>query len=427
MTSQTSDGIAAPTPEPRKRGQGLKRLVHRAFEPFWMIPALWCAMALVAGLAVPSLDSAISEYVPFIFQAGPEGAQTLLSAIAGAMISVTGLVFSITIVVLQLASSQFSPRVLRTFLDERIPQFTLGIFAASFVYALTVMRSVVGISGQGQASVPQLGVTLAFGLVLLSVVVFLMFIHHITQAISVDTIIYNVGKETAGLLKDSAKARTSLSIDEHTPARRGATHTVTTERSGYLNFVDPVDLIEVASKHDVHIELLHPLGTYLVAKEPMALVHGGAQHPGVDWNAKVRAEMEVGWRRTMEQDITFGLRQLVDIADKALSPGVNDPTTAVQVLNQLHTLLADLAPRVDPHPARVDDLGITRLTMSEWSFSDLLDLSIDEIAFWGAASLQIPRRLDAMLEQLAAVASPAHKGVLHTKRAQVARMASQAT
>ncbi|WP_260115292.1 DUF2254 domain-containing protein [Ornithinimicrobium sp. INDO-MA30-4] len=225
MTASQEPGVAAPTPAPSKNALGAKRLLRRAFEPFWVIPALWCVGALIAGIFVPSLDSTLSQYVPLLFQAGPEGARTFLSSIAGAMISVTGLVFSITIVVLQLASSQFSPRVLRTFLDERVPQFTLGIFTASFVYALTLMRSVAGTPVDGASSVPQIGVTIAFLLVLLSVGIFLAFIHHITQAISVDTIIQTVGKETGSLLKRSAKERDEpATLVNDAEGLRGASH-----------------------------------------------------------------------------------------------------------------------------------------------------------------------------------------------------------
>ncbi|MBW8173264.1 DUF2254 domain-containing protein [Ornithinimicrobium sp. Arc0846-15] len=427
MTASQESGVAAPAPTPNKTSQGVKRLFRRAFEPFWVIPAMWCIGALIAGVLVPSLDSTLSQYVPLLFQAGPEGARTFLSSIAGAMISVTGLVFSITIVVLQLASSQFSPRVLRTFLDERVPQFTLGIFTASYVYALTLMRSVAGTPVDGASSVPQIGVTISFLLVLLSVGIFLAFIHHITQAISVDTIIQTVGKETGLLLKRSAKAREeSSTLTNGIEEQRGAAHTVVSPTGGYLNYVDAHGLISLAEKHVVHIELLHPLGTYLVENEPMAIVHGGTDHPSVDWGKKISQEMEVGWRRTMEQDISFGLRQLVDIADKALSPGVNDPTTAIQVIDQLHTLLADLAPRVDPSPARTDSQGTTRLTMAKWGFGDVLDLCVDEIAHWGASSIQVPRRLDLMLEQLSATASPKHREALEEKRFQVAQKANSA-
>ncbi|MGB3764641.1 MAG: DUF2254 family protein, partial [Ornithinimicrobium sp.] len=242
----------APMAEPRRSG-GFGRLWRRAFSPFWMVPAMCCLLALAAGLLLPQVDEELGQYVPFLFQAGPDGARSMLSTIAGAMISVTGLVFSITIVVLQLASSQFSPRVLRTFLDDRTPQLTLGIFSASFVYALTVMRDVSGSTDGSAGSVPQIALTVAFVLVLASVGLFLAFIHHITQSISVDTILRTVGEETLALVHrgrptseehpDSGDPSDSDPGPARVPSERPGQVVVLVESSGYLNSVNHRDLI----------------------------------------------------------------------------------------------------------------------------------------------------------------------------------------
>jgi uncharacterized membrane protein len=425
LTTTRVHGAPAPTPPPPQHGSTLARLLGRAFRPFWVVPALWCVGAFVAGLLLPEVDERLAEQVPFLFQAGPDGARTFLSSIAGAMISVTGLVFSITMVVLQLASSQFSPRVLRTFLDQRTPQMTLGVFTASFVYALTVMRSVEGAEGTGSGGVPQLAVTVAFLMVLASVGMFLAFIHHITQAISVDTIIDEVGDDTRRLVERSTGGRST--VTEVAPAPLpglGAPTVVTAERKGYLNRVDVAALCRLAHRHDVRVSVLLPLGTYLVQDSPLAVVHGGAQHPEVDWQRQVRRHVVVGWRRTMEQDVSFGLRQLVDIGERALSPGVNDPTTAVQVVDELHTLLVRLAGTDDLSPVLHDDEGTPRVVTTEWTFGQYLDLCVDEIAHWGASGLQVPRRLDEMLTQLATVATDQHRPVVERKRAWVARVSA---
>lgn len=401
----------------------MQRALRRSFEPFWVVPALWCVAALLAGIVLPEVDEALAPYVPLLFQAGTDGARTFLSAIAGAMISITGLVFSITIVVLQLASSQFSPRVLRTYLNQRVPQFTLGVFAASFIYSLTVLRSVSAFSGAGQGSVPQIAVGVSFLLVLGSVGMFLAFIHHITQSISVDTIIETVGKEVLGLLERSAQSRTSAQGVDPTPLpSMGAPTVVGADSSGYLTYLDHPGLVTLAAAHDVRIEVLHPLGTYLVKGTPVVTVHGGGDHAEVEWDKAVGSRSGVTWRRTTEQDLTFGLRQLVDIAERALSPGVNDPTTAVQVLNELHVILTTIARDDDPYPVHHDEDGTVRLITSEWTFEQFLDLCIDEIAHWGASSLQIPRRIDQLLETLAAVATESHRPMIQAKRAQVAKV-----
>lgn len=414
---------AAPAPPPRQRGAVLRRALRSVLQPFWVVPALWCVLALLAGIFLPEVDEALAQYVPLLFQAGTDGARTFLSTIAGAMISLTGLVFSITIVVLQLASSQFSPRVLRTFLDQRVPQVTLGVFAASFIYSLTVLRSVSASSDSGQASVPQIAVTVSFLLVLASVGMFLAFIHHITQAISVDTIIDTVGKEVMTLLERSAQSRTAAQGDDPAPLPAlGVTTLVDADSSGYLTYLDQPALVALAAEHDVRLTVLHPLGTYLVKGTPVVTVHGGADHTEVDWAQAVGSHSGVTWRRTMEQDLTFGLRQLVDIAERALSPGINDPTTAVQVLNELQIVLTTMAQDEDSYPVHHDADGTARLITSEWSFEQFLGLCIDEIAHWGSSSLQIPLRLDQLLATVAVVATEPHRRLLEAKRAEVAKM-----
>ena len=395
----------------------VRRLLYRALAPFWVVPTLWCLAAVVLGLAIPQVERDSSGFLPFLFQGGVDGARTVLSSIAGAMISVTGLVFSITIVVLQLASSQFSPRVLRTFLESRITQHTLGVFAASFLYSLTVLRSVFDTPG---SSVPQVGVTVAYLLVLGAVAMFLAFIHHITQSISVTNVISRAADETRHLLQrgQSETEHHPLTVPEL--PQLGQQRTVVATSTGYLDTIDQAVLCSAATEHDARVELLHPLGSFVPEGAPVALVHG-AGSSDVDWDSQVAAGL--GWTgdRTMQQDISFGLRRLVDIAERALSPGINDPTTAVQVIDQLHDILRRMVIARDPYPVRHDDDGHVRLVTKDWTFSQYLDLAVDEIAHYGADSLQVPRRLDAMLLDLEAAATPAHRPTVAAKAAELRR------
>lgn len=417
---------AAPVPPPWKRGATTQRTLRKLFQPFWVVPALWCAGALLAGIVLPEVDEALAEYIPLLFQAGTAGARTFLSAIAGAMISITGLVFSITIVVLQLASSQFSPRVLRTYLSQRVPQFTLGVFAASFVYALTVLRAVSASSDSSQGSVPQIAVSVAFLLVLASVGMFLAFIHHITQAISVDTIINTIGKEVMGLVERSADSRKPSQAKDPGPLPTVAHPTVVGAPSpGYLTYLNHTALVELATEHDARIEVLNPLGTYVLEGSAIATVHGG-ERSEEEWSEALDGKIGLAWRRTTEQDLTFGLRQLVDIAERALSPGTNDPTTAVQVLNELHIVLSSIAQDDDVYPVHHDEDGVVRLVTSEWSFEQFLDLCFDEIAHWGSSGLQIPRRIEEILTALALVATERHRQAIEAKLVDTTRRVQDA-
>ena len=410
----TSERQSTPAPAPLLRPQTarVRRRLRLVFEPFWVVPATWSVLSVVLGLAVPQLDDATRRHLPLLFDGGVESARSVLSTIAGAMISVTGLVFSITIVVLQLASSQFSPRVLATFLQDRLTQHTLGVFAASFLFALTVLRSIDD-NGSSEVAVPQLAVTLSFVFVLGAVAMFLAFIHHITQSISVATVIKRVGDETRQLLKSSETRRGRLpDTTPDLPQLEGQT-VLTAPRSGYLDRLDPDLLCRTAGQHGVRLEVLHPLGTFVAEGAPVVLVHGASAAP---WVEGVWSGLTIQRERTMEQDVTFGIRRLVDIAERALSPGVNDPTTAVQAVDELHDLLRRIVAQTTVVGIYADQDGVPRLLTSEHTFGDLLDLAVDEIALYGRDGLQIPARLDRMLTDLEVAATPAHRDAVRAKR-----------
>ncbi len=394
-----------------------RRFARKVFSPFWVVPSLWCFGAVTVGLLVPEFEQANPGWLPLLFQGGATGARSLLSTIAGAMISVTGLVFSITIVALQLASSQFSPRVLRTFLDDRIPQNALGVFAASFLYSLTVLRSVIEGTSARSESVPQLAITLAYLLVLGSVAMFLWFIHHITLSISVGTVITEIGVDTRAMLGARSEPGPAGPREPGPLPPYDGQSVAVAERSGVLDVVDVATLCSTARQHDVRVEVLHKLGTFVPEGAPVALVHGGASSE--DWDTLVGRGLELSSERSMAQDLSYGLRQLVDVAERALSPGINDPTTAVQVIDQLHDLLRRLGASPDPACVASDDDGVTRVVTREWTFTELLDLSVDEIAHWGAEGIQVPRRLDAMFADLINGVHPRFREIVQAKRDQL--------
>ncbi|MDP9443909.1 MAG: DUF2254 domain-containing protein [Actinomycetota bacterium] len=366
---------------------------------------------MALGLLLPRLDARISDDVPFLFAGGPPGARALLSAVTTSMISVTGLVFSITVVALQLASSQFSPRVLRTFLRSRTTQLTLGVFVATFLYAIVVLRSVRGDAVE-EPFVPQVSVTVAFVLVLASAAVFLRYIQHITDSIRVSTIAGNVGNETRELIARIASTRGE---DEPPAAVRlpPEREVVTSVAPGVLVHVDGDALLRYAERADVVLRLLVRVGDFVPAGAPLVAVHGAV---GRVAPARVRSALRLGRDRTMQQDVAFGLRQLVDIAERALSPGVNDPTTAVQVLDQLHDLTRRLATQPDPSPARAGADGTVRLVMPQRGFAELLDLALDEILDYGGESRQVRRRVAAMLDDLESVSRQEHRAPVAAKR-----------
>ena len=394
---------------------------ERLWGPFWVLPSTICALAVVAGLLLPRIDEALTDDLPYLFGGGAESARSLLSTIASAMISVTGLVFSITMVVMQLASSQFTPRLLGSFLGSRITQVTLGVFTSSFVFALIVLRDVRG--GQ-DPFVPQLSVTVAFLLVLASVALFFAFIHHITVSIQVSRVIDRIAKQTVRTLQrgddewgdDSAGPASSLTW----PQAPGPSVTVSTGSGhGVVQRVRYTDLVETAHRAGVVVELRTRVGEVRHQGQELAVVHGTLA--GDDLIEQVRGSFGLGNERSMPQDPEFGVRQLVDIAERALSPGINDPTTAVQVLDELHRILRVAGARADRSPHLVDASGTVRVVDLPTTFSRLLDLSLDEIAHYGKDSLQVPRRIEALLDDLEGSAREEHVAVVTAKRASLSR------
>lgn len=385
---------------------------------FWAIPSACVLVAILLGLTLVRVDHALGGDVRFVFDAGPEGAREVLSAISTSMITFTGLVFSITIVVLQLTSSQFSPRVLRTFLRDRLTQFALGTFVATFVYSVTVLRTVT--SGE-TAFVPALSTTVGLGLLLLSVGMFVAYIHHIATSIQVSSIMTAIGAET----RETLERRYPSGAEELTPRPTAppgtATDPIPAPRMGVVTQIDIDRLVALACSGDVVLRTRVRLGDFVAEGAPLVEVLG----TGAVEAKSVSAAIKVAKDRTMQEDVAFGFRQLVDIAERALSPGINDPTTAVQALDQLHDLLRRLAARPLRDGIYCDEDGLVRLVTPPETFADYLDLSLEEIDQYGAEVGQVQRRIDELLSDVAAAARPDHRAVTEAWQRARARRAAQ--
>ena len=378
-----------------------------------------CLGAFIAGLTLPLADRELAGQSPFVFQGGPDGARSVLSTIATAMISVTGLVFSITIVVLQLASSQFTPRVLSSFLSSRVTQTTLGVFTATFIYSLTVMRSVQGGFRDSDPFVPQASVTLAFALVVASVGMFLAFIRYITTSIQVANVVSEIGDRSVPLVhslypanaEDAPAAGATWSPSEETERCELAD----THRHGVVTHVDFGPLIAAARSEDVVIEVLARTGEFTVEGQALARVWG-ISDAGEEVRRTVLRSIGLGPERLLDQDLAFGIRQLVDIADRALSPSLNDPTTACQVIDELHRILRPLVQRTSPSAYLVDDDAAVRVIHRPQTVPMLLRLGVAEVAHFGRDSPPVIEGLRSLLDELAQVARPRYRATIDELR-----------
>lgn len=399
-------------------------LWRRVWDRFWALPAAIMALSLALGLLVPEVERTEVVRLPLVFDGGHEGARSVLSTISSAMISVTGLVFSVTMVVLQLASSQFSPRLLGSFLDSRVAQVTLGVFTGSFLYSLTVLRVVRGDdSGVDGGFVPEVAVTLSYFYVLASVGMFLAFIHHITSRVQVSRVISDLGHATVHGVNISADDTDDDTDDDDGPAGRGARPLYLDDRHGHVVKLDTAGLVAHAVEHGVVVHLEVGIGDSLISGQRIGRVVGAdgiaSSLDGDQMKAFARS-LRLARERQLGNDPLFGTRQLVDIAERALSAGINDPTTGAQVVNELHRVLRALSCRRDPSPVLRDDDGAVRATYRPQTLRRHLHLAVDEMAFYGRDNAQVPQALEAMLEELGVHALPRHRAALHEARQRLA-------
>ena len=384
-------------------GVSLERFLDRARSTFWLVPAVCGVGAVGLAIGLGRVDRLVGDTeTAFLFPGPPEGARSFLGAIIGAMISFTGLVFSITVVVLVLTSGQFSPRVLRNFLQDRTIQWSLGIFVATFLYAMTVIREVLGTNNAG-AFVPRVSVTVAFLLVLVSAAMFIAYIGHITHMIRVSSIITTIGADTRKVLE--ARYPTVPPPAPPAPDLTGTGVSAGAPRPGVVVSVDEAALVGRASREDCTVVVVPRVGDFVPAGAPLLTIHGDGDVDPLAYVALVTLEDE----RSLEQDVAFGFRQLVDIAEKALSPSVNDPTTACQALDAMHDLLRRLVTRPLPTGRTADDGGVVRLLVPGYDVADFLRVAISEVWQYGSDSTQVPERLKVLLEDLAEAALPEHR------------------
>ena len=375
----------------------------------WPLPALAVALAVVMGVALPALDSAVDGELPenvgaFLFSGGPEAARSILQAISGSLITVTSLTFSLTVVTLQLASSQFSPRLLRTFTSDRFVHGTLALFLAAFAFALTVLRTVRDEGSGNTAFVPEISVTVAFALAIASVVGLVLFLAHMAREIRVETMMRRVNLETQETIDRVFADDRPTQGPGPVPASRAVP--INSYSSGFLTSVDKDALLRTVTTCGAVVRLDLPPGSSLVVGVPFATAWALDKGTALGEEARetltqeVNAALATGFERTNVQDVGFGFRQLVDVAVRALSPGINDPTTAVHVIGHLSDLLCRLADKNPGAEHLTDDDGRIRVVLSLPTLRDLLDMAMDQPRKYGAADPAVADRLLGLLHEL---------------------------
>lgn len=377
---------------------------------FWFVPTLMVCFAIGLSVVMIEVDQAVDgspAALAWTYARGPEGARATLETIAGSMITVAGVVFSITVVALQLASSQFGPRLLYNFRRDTANQIVLGTFIATFVYCLLVLRTIQG--GEDDSSVRTLSVTVGIGLALASLGVLIYFIHHIAGLIQAENVVATVGGELERAIERlfpiKAEPRrgdspTGTQTDE---ANRFGSDgcTINAPATGYLQLIDMEALLELAADHDLLLKLEYRPGQFIVRGAEMVQAWPKqAVNPSLA--ASIAETFTVGAQRTLTQDVEFVVEQLVEISLRALSPGINDPFTAVRCLDQLKAALCRLAERDTPSPYVRDRAGALRIIAHPVTFSGIVDAAFNQIRQASRANAAVTIRLLETIEVVAA-------------------------
>jgi uncharacterized membrane protein len=382
---------------------------------FWFMPSLIVLVGIALAVALIEADSAgndrwLSQW-PRLFGAGADGARGMMSTIAGSMISVLGVTFSMILVVLALASSQYTSRILRNFMRSRVTQFVLGIFAAIFTYCLIVLRTIR--SGDNDAFVPSLAVFFGFVLALGGVGTLMFFIHHIAASIQASSIIASVAQETIGSIDRLFPEKLGQGPGEDDddqmlpPLSRHSWRIVPARQSGYIQSVNNAALLRLARDRKTIVRMEHGIGEFVVQNTKLASL-ALEDPPDQETITALQATFSISRHRTVDQDAAFGIRQIVDVALKALSPGINDTTTAVMCVDYLTTILAWIAPRQIPSPRRYED-GELRVIAKGLSFESLLAESFDQIRSNAEGNVAVISRMLGVFQTLAGLTSSQHR------------------
>lgn len=396
----------------------------------WPVPAFAVVVAVAAGVAVTQLDHAYDARLPpavdaYLFGGGADAAREILGTIATALMTVTSLTFSLTLVTLQLASSQYTPRLLRTFASDHLVQRTLALFLATFAYALTVLRSVRNDSDTITRFVPKVAVTVAFLLAVASIVVLVLFLGHLVRQIRIETMLHHIRTDaidTADRLLDPCDhpQRPDAAPEVHPSAVP-----VPARSTGFLVGIDEEALLRTACSSNAVVWVDRPVGSAVVSGVPVAFCRTAGTPADDDLDRfcdTVAAALNTDIERTAAEDLGYGLRQIVDVVLRALSPGVNDPTTAIHGLHACSAMLCEFACRQMTPAVLRDDDGEVRVVIARPSLADLLDSVCGQTMLYGGSDAAVVARVLVLLREVGWLSRPAeHRAAVADQLARVER------
>lgn len=380
-------------------------------DSFWFLPTLMAFLAVVAALGSVALDHAIGskwvQDIGWVWSGGADGARGVLSTVAGSVMTVISIVFSLTISVLAQTSSHYGPRVLRNFTSDRAVQFTLGTFIATFIYCLLVLRTIRSV--EELSFIPYLSVNIGVALALASLAVLIFFIHYVSQSIQAEILIADVGQDFQSalplLLPDHSAQEDHHKEDDTNEDGTKEDHwkhalAIASQQNGYLQRLDEAQLMRLAKRYDLQLRLEKRPGEFISRGAPLLWALPPSRVTNKTQSDLCRCFV-IGSHRTPHQDALYSLQQLVEIAAHALSPGINEPYTALTSIDWIGASLHSAVNRQFPSPLRYDETGKLRILARTLSFDEMVHTSLDSIRRYGAG---YPDVLAALLEVIRSLA-----------------------
>jgi uncharacterized membrane protein len=400
----------------------IRHMLYEQKGGYLLVPTLIVIALGILALELPAIESstpAIAEWTSgkaFLAPSDAGMAQLLLGAIAGSCVTVVSVIYSVLLIALTFASIQFSPRILTIFLKDRVSQLTLGVYIGTFAYCLIVLPHVQ--SGTTPI-VPKLAVTLALILAIICVLYLILFIHHIALAIQANYIVDRIARETESVLKDQfGPPLKGFPREEETIAEPTGGTIVNSNKTGYIQYIDENKLLKLAIEHDVSIFIQRGIGQFL-PRGIQYLSISPANRTTPKLAEDCLACVHTGPLRSMEDDVQFGMLQMVDIALKAISPAVNDPSTAISCVDHLTSILIVAATHEPPRSCVYDNAGALRLVRRQPTFERLLEIAFNQIMPYGKGDMAVSLRLMRALQDIAGVTN--YPPYLEAIRAQAKR------
>lgn len=405
----------------------LRQLWDSIFASYWFFPSIMAVAAVLLALGLVAVDEVVGDDwiqdLDWLNRNRPEGARDVLSTIASSMITVAGVVFSVTVAAVVYASGQHGPRLLTNFMRDRGNQLTLGVFIATFLYCLLVLRTVRSPDeSDGFGFVPHIALFVGLFLALCSIGVLVYFIHHVPQAIHINNVVADIGRELRNKVRDAFPARLGRGHDEDRDPEDAepddfaerATR-IEADGSGYVQAVDEDTFFDIARKSDLVIRLHSSPGSFVRPGKTLVEAYP-EERVDDDVRRRIRHAFAWGPMRTPAQDFMFLVNELVEIAARALSPGVNDPFTAVNCLDWIADGVAAHAACQTPERFRYDEAGALRVITPVVSFEAFVEAGFGQLRPYAAADRIAALRVMSVLGDLSeAVTEDAHRAVLRAQ------------